>query len=542
MSKKIQSQSFIKGSVILLAASLLVKLIGALFKIPLANLIGDEGMAYFTSAYNIYVMLFVIATAGLPVALSKMVSESLVLGNVSETKRIFRAAYIVFLSVGIIGSLILFFGAGPLSRAIIQPKADLSIMILAPAILFVSVMSVYRGFFQGTSDMMPTAVSEVIEALGKLVIGYALAYLLIGQGLRMASAGAITGVTAGALLAVIFLMAIYARSKKAIYEAEGGGDLLPRSYKELLKELVKIAFPITISASVFTITNLIDTLMITTRLESIRDLLIIELSPTELYGLYGGKAVTMFNMPPTMVVSLCLPLVPAVAGAFVLKDRLKVKKISTVALKIALIFALPCAVGMGVLAGPIMDLLFPGTHEIGAPLLMLLGPAIAFVCMIMVSNSLLQATGRVYVPVVNIAIAAVAKIVLSYVLLGIPQVHILGAPIATSVCYLIYMVLNLIYVVKITKVEIGFGFWLKPIIAAAAMGVVTFFGYDLFESICAGISQGKMMEIVALGAAIAVAVVVYLVVLLTVGGITREEVESMPGGKKIAAKMGKILR
>ena len=363
-----------KGSAILLAATLLVKIIGAAFKIPLTNLIGNEGMGYFNSAYSIYSGLFVIATAGLPVAVSKMVSESIARNNLRETKRIFSIAYVIFLTIGIVGSAVLFWGADMLVSGMKYAESGLCVKLIAPAILFVSLMSVYRGFFQGTTNMLPTAISEVTEALGKLVVGYMLAYILLDHGLMAAAGGAVFGVTSGTFIAVLILMIIYQCKKKSFYSGSGM-EQQPRPVGTLLWKLLKIAVPITISASVLTLTNLIDLALIGIRLDSIKEFL--NATPRELYGMYSAKAVTLYNMPPTLVTSLSLPLVPAVSRAFVLKDYRKAQITISQSLKVAMLFELPCAVGMGVLAVPILELLY-GTSD--AALLLKLVSPLYFVC------------------------------------------------------------------------------------------------------------------------------------------------------------------
>ena len=276
MSAKSTGQSIVKGSMILLIANFTVKLIGAIFKIPLTNLLGNTGMGYFNAAYSIYAGLFVIATAGLPVAVSKMVSESVVTGNLKETKKIYNAAFMMFLVIGIAGSLVLYFFADSLAQTTEYLESNLAIRTIAPAILFVSMMSVYRGFFQGMSNMFPTAISEVVEALTKLVVGYLLAWLLISKGLPVAASGAVFGVTTGTFLGFVVLMLIHQKKKKAIY---AGIELAKpaRPMASIVKELFKIAVPVTISASVFTLTNMVDYVLIGQNLNHIKELSLIHI-------------------------------------------------------------------------------------------------------------------------------------------------------------------------------------------------------------------------------------------------------------------------
>ena len=532
MAEKSLGQSVAKGSVILLAANLMVKIIGALFKIPLQHLIGDEGMGYFNAAYNIYAGLFIVATAGLPVAVSKMVSESMVTGNLRETKRIYRVAYAIFLVIGIAGSAALFLFADEWAATTKFAKSNIAVMAIAPSILFVSLMSVYRGFFQGMSNMIPTAASEVIEALGKLLIGYTLAYILLGKGLHIAASGAVLGVTAGSLLSLLMLVFIYSYKRKAIYK-DIDNSAKPARTGTILKKLLSIAIPVTISASVFTLTNMIDTVLIGRNLESIQHLLTED--RVVLYGRYTGKAVVLFNMPPTLVMSLCLALVPAIARAFVSGDKKTVRVTTTQSLKTAYIFALPCAIGLATLAEPILKILY--TSDDAVLLLRLIAPAVVFVSMVLVTNSILQATGNVLIPVINIFMGGLSKVIINYVLVSNPAININGAPVGTTVCYFIYMFLNLIYVRKITKAEIGFNFWIKPLGAAVIMAVVAYFGYNILNMLTGDGFIFMALNFVVSGG---LSVVAYLLTIISLGGISKEDILVMPKGDKIVKVFIKI--
>ncbi len=530
--QKIQAQSVLGGTLILLLANGLVKLIGAFFKIPLVNLIGDSGMGYFSAGYSVYAGVFVIATAGLPVAVSRMVSEGMARGRLRETKRIFHVAYLIFLAIGIVGSCVLYFGARQIEAVTKYEGSYMVIQAIAPAILFVSLMSVYRGFFQGMRNMVPTAVSEVVEALGKLIVGYLLAYLLIGVSDRVAATGAITGVTFGTLAGFVVLACLYFRHKKTIYA--GMDKTQPvRSRRQIFVELIKIAVPITISASVFTLTNLTDYALVGVRLDSIKEYL--QETPVELFGRYTGKAVTMYNMPPTLVMSLCLALVPAVARAFTLGNKREVRDTAQQALKMTTMFALPCAVGMAVLAPPILQLLFETADA--ALMLRLLCPAILFVSLVLVCNSLLQATGNVWIPVVNILFAGIVKVVVNWILVGIPSININGAAVGTTSCYFVYMSLNLFYVMKITKAN-PFRGLLKLLIAVAVMGVAAWGVYALGDALLPG--GGRIIVGVKLVAGIGVGAVVYGMLLLATGAICKEDILVLPKGETIAALLQKM--
>lgn len=529
---KKQGQSIVAGSLILLLANLLVKIIGAVFKIPLVSLLGNEGMGYFNAAYQIYAGLFVVATAGLPVAVSKMVSASTVQGNTKEVKNIFKCAYIMFIVIGIVGSCVLYFGADRLQSLTKYDNTANAIRTIAPAIFFVSLMSVYRGFFQGLSNMVPTAISEVTEAFAKLTVGYVCAYFLIKKSLPAAASGAIFGVTCGTVLSCAVLMLIYIKEKKNIYADMASSPDSPPLGK-ICAELIKIAIPVTISASVFTLTNMIDYALIGRNLNSIKDFL--PASPTELYGMYTGKAVVLYNLPPTLIMALCMSLVPAVSRANALGNKQLISETATQSLKFTLMFSLPCCVGLFVLADPILRLLFPSNDA--ALLLKLLSPAVLFVSMVLVSNAVLQATGHVMTPVINIAAGGIFKVIINTQLVSNPSININGAPIGTTVCYFVYMLLNLIQIKKITNAQIGFSFWIKPFVSAVVMAVIAYALYGVLSPVLGG---GKLMLAVLLVICGGISFVAYMLTLLTSGGISKDDISKMPKGDTILSILVKL--
>ena len=554
-NKKEIGQSVVKGSIILIIANLLVKIIGALFKIPLANLLGNEGMGYFSSAYAIYSGLFVVATAGLPVAIAKMVAESTAHNNLRELKRIHRVSYAIFALVGVIGTAVLYFGADKLLKG--YGDNAICVQIVAPAIFFVSIMSVYRGFFQGLSDMYPTAFSELIESGAKLVFGMMLAYIFLKDGLIYGAAGAISGVTVGSILGAIFLISVYLFKRKNIYSRFDSTKKAP-PVKEVVFKLLYVALPVTISASVFTITNLIDVAQIGSRLSLIADKIPKEQiekcmeyasdaitgvadSATSaivnsLYGMYQAKVVTMLNLIPAIVVAVCLPLVPAIARAYESKKMTSVSMATNRSVKFTIVFALPGAVGIGVLSDPILVTLF-GSND-ASFILKLITPAIVTVSLVLVTNAILQATGHVLVPVINIAVAGITKVIINYFLLVIPEINISGVAVGTSACYTVYMILNLIYVVKITKPNLKFlDCVIKPGIAALIMGVSVwainrvltgFMDYTRFESV------------VRTAVSVVVGVLVYVPVLFKLNMLSEDEISELPKGDKLILVLKKI--
>ncbi len=518
MGKNNQNQAFMKGAFILLIANVTVKVIGAGFKIPLTYMIDEEGMGLFSSAYNIYTWLFVVATAGFPVAISKMVAEARARRQVSETRQILRSSLLLMGLIGIVGALFLFFGAGFLSNVMMDPEVKPGIQALSLALLCVSVMSAFRGYFQGHQNMFPTAISEVIEALGKLVFGYTLAMLLLQYGLQYAAAGAVFGVSAGALLGLLFIVWVYWAARKRMNRPQAAaGDFGPtRTSGQILKELVKIAIPITIGASVFSLASVIDSLMIMRRLQEGAGFALEQ--ARSLWGSYSGYAYPLFNMPPTMITAISISLVPAIASALAAGRQRQAQRVTGIALRITILFALPCAVGMAVLAEPILQLVFHNTSATSS--LSILAYAIVFVSLVSVTNAMLQASGKIWVPVTHMAIGGLLKVSINYILVGTPEVNINGAPIGSLVCYITILTLNLISIRRIIGVRLGFvDMVFKPVLCVAGMAAVALLVYG--NTAFLGNTLSLLLSI-ALGGG------TYLALLFLVGAVREEDVEMLP--------------
>ncbi len=575
-----KKQTYLKGAFILVVANLFVKVVGALFKIPLANIIHEEGMAIFNTAYNLYATMFVIATAGLPVAVSKMVSASVAKNRYAETKKIFRAAVTLLTLIGLAGSLVLFLCARIFTDSIGSSSSYLSVIAIAPAVFLVSLVSAFRGYFQGFSDMMPTALSEVAEAVGKLVVGLLLAYVLLPTGIANASAGAVLGVTAGTFFAAIIMIVTYTVKRKQMTFSGLSISGESRTTKQIFVELAVLAVPITIGAAVSSLTNIIDVIMIRRRLQTIlvtegfyhtlteffglaqTDAIIGSLLKPKaaeiLYGSYTGYAIPMFNLPPTIVMALSMSVVPFISGAFAVNNRAEVKKLSESTVRITLLFSLPCAVGLSVLSAPILVTVYNNARA--ASMLSILAYAVIFVCLVSVTTAMLQAVGKVMIPVRNMAIGGVVKIVTNYILIAIPSLNIGGAPISTNLCYITIAVLNLISVKKVLEPDLNIkDFLIKPVLASAVMGIVAFFVYEGIATVLGAptfaltlnftsqvapvtpvASDVRLKVIIALLGSIALAALIYAAMLFILRLIKRDDVLMLPKGETLAKILDKF--
>lgn len=524
-----KKQSFLGGAAVLAAGIVIVKIIGAVFKIPLLNILGETGAADFSNAYNIYATLLTISTAGLPVALSKMVSEANTLGRHRQAQRVFRVSFAVFLTLGVISFILMWWGNDYLAGLLNNPRAAYGIRALAPAVICVGCLSAFRGYAQGRFHMTPTAVSQIIEALCKLVIGLALALWLLRAGYPdyIAAAGAILGVTIGTIVSLLYMALNYLRHRPSVDAHE-----VCDSSGVIFRRLLSIAVPITLSSSMVSIITLIDTSLVQGQLQNALALTLDE--SRSLYGNYSA-CMTLYNLPSSLMIALTASVIPAVSAALARRDRVHTARVIGSSLRVTALLAFPMGFGLWALAEPIFVLLYSKYDtSLGGQLLATLGIASIFVCLMLITNSILQSHGRVNVPIITMLIGGVVKIVLNYNLVAVPSINIHGAPIGTLVCFLITAVLNLIFVSRTVEDKPKyFALFAKPLLASFLMAEGAKLAYRLLRRVIV-LSSARLTLLVCVGGAIGFAVVLYLVLVLTMRIITRDDLALLPKGEKIA--------
>lgn len=513
-------KSFVQGAAVLIAANVAVKVIGAVFRIPLDQLLGKSGMGLFNVAYVLYTTMLVISTAGLPVAVSKMVAEAVSLGRARETRRIAVAAGLVFPAVGALFSAILFFGAEQLSALVGNPSARLAVMAIAPSVFCVALISVIRGYFQGLNDMKPTAVSQLIEALGKLLLGYGLAHAarLRGLPLEQCAAAAVAGVTIGEIVSAVYLLV------RAGFQTRRRIPVMndyARPYGVLLRELLAVAVPITIGSSVMSLTNVLDVALVMNRLQDAG--YTIE-QANALYGAYSNRAITMFNLPQTVIIGLSVSVLPALSGAYARQNFTQISRTIASAVRLTLLLALPAGAGYLVLGEPIVDLLFGADSVSAGAFLRVLGLAVPLLAMVSLTNAFLQALGRPMTPVGNMLLGGAVKLLGNHALIG--AIGIYGAPVSTVLCYAVIAAANLRSVSKYTPALPGVrDALLPPLASAAGMGACARVFYQYLAP-----ALGSNTAVVL---TIAAAAAVYLTLLRLLGALRREDVLLMPCGDRL---------
>lgn len=523
----------VKGATILAVCGIICKVLGAVFRIPLTNLIGAEGMSYYGVVYPIYSLFLILSTAGFPVAISRMVSGRIALGDYKNAHRTFKISMYLMLAIGAVSFVICFFGAGAFARAVGNPGAAMSLRAISPALLFAPVVASLRGYFQGQQNMTPTGVSQVFEQIIRVGVGLTLSFFLVRYSLEYASAGATFGASAGLAIALIVLAVIYSKGKAKRAARIQASDTEEEDRGSLIKELINIAIPITIGSSIMPLMMIIDSFVIMNRLQATGWSL--AMSKT-LYGLISGYCDPLVNFPVVFIDAISISLLPAVTAAFTLHNREDLNKNVQAGIKTMMVVAYPCAIGLIVLARPILYMLYPTQleeAELAVRSLQIFSIGIITLGTMRTFSSSLQGVGKMYLPVCNLFIGALAKIVISYTLVGIPALNINGAAIGSVSAYLIAALLNFRALRKYADVRIDVaGTFVKPLIASGIMGVITYAVYRLLNN-----SMGY--SAIAVLISMMVAVLVYFVLVFKTGTINREDAKLIPKGEllmKLAEK------
>lgn len=520
-----KKQSFLHGTALLAMATAVVKIIGALYKIPLNAIIGEQGFAYFTTAYEIYNVLLMIATAGLPVAMSRMVSEQSSLGHYNQVRRTYTSAKIIFLTLGVTGTLLMTIFCRELANFQQQPDAWAAIGALGPCVLLICIMSTYRGFFQGQSNMMPTSVSQVLEALCKLIVGMVAAILLLKttNSIPFAAAGAILGVTVSCALSAVYLWRCFRKHYASMPESDDEAD----SYGKTAKNLLLIAIPITIGSAGLSILTMLETKIYMSQLLGLG---YTQGEADTMKGIYDFSK-TIFNMPCAFTTPITVSIIPAITGHLSLKKMKDAQATEESAVRVLGLISMPCAVGLAVLAKPIMALLGGYTGEklaLATSLMTILGVCVIFNSLVLLTNAIMQSHGHVNLPVIHMFIGGALKLVAVYILAGNPNIGIVGGPIGSLLCHCAITALNLFAMRRCIQEPPAVAKNLaRSLLAAVIMGVAAYgswYGLQLFTG----------SRLILCGVPIAVGVVIYCFTAIKIKAITRQDCLMLPKGEKIA--------
>ncbi len=542
-TKKNVAPRLVSGVAILTISNLAVKLLGLLCKIPLHSILQDQGMGYFNIAYTIFTTLYLISTAGLPTAVILMISRTPE-GNARkrEVERIFRVALALFSILGIFGFSIMFFFAEPLAKLMDSEASYLCIMAISPTLFFICISSAMRGYFQGHQNMLPTAVSEIMEAIGKFAIGIALGYYAVsrGESVEIAAAYAIAGITIGVAVGMLFLVGAkilyHTKQKKEQSMEISEGLLTPK--KILLRQMLIIALPITLSSVALNLTGIIDTFSIIGSMSRYTTKALAEAA----YGNYSTLAVTLVHLPSAFIQPIASALTPALTSSLSAVETAEtedIKKqkqhtadlVSHSCLKFAAIIAIPCAIGMSVMAKPILSLLFYKPSQAAsvasaAPLLSVLAVGVFFTSMLTITTSILQAHKLQKLPMISMFSGILVKLILNLTLIRNPSIGIYGAPIGTVACYFTMAAINFYFIVRYVGIKIGFlKNFVKPFIATMLAILVTISVYFLLDLI----TSSAIATIISILATI----IAYFILLFVLRTFRKSDIMILPKGEKL---------
>ncbi len=527
--------SFVKQAAILAAAGILVRILGFLYRLPLTNMIGNVGNGIYAAGYNIYNFFLIMSSAGLPVAISKMIAEKVALEEYRNAKKIFSVSMVVAGGLSLLCAVIMAIGAEALCNIIKAPRSVYCIYTLAPTIFIVGVMAVFRGYFQGLHTTVPTAMSQLIEQVFNAVFSVVLAYFLISFGVEYGAAGGTAGTGIGALAGLILLMIVYFTTKKT-READfkfDKGNYRVEGFGEITKNLLKIAIPVITGTAIFSMTNLVDTFMVNDRLAAAGCFSAVEIE--DLYGQLNGKYVTLSTLPVSISTALATAVIPSIAASVVKKEREIVQSKVDTTLRLTMMISIPAAAGLGALGTQILAMLFPNYPE-GGILIQVGSFSVIFLALSQISTGVLQGIGKVKTPAFNAVWGALTKIPVNYFLIAIPEINVVGAVISTTVCYIVCSILNFRALVKATGVKPDYvGMLVKPGISAVVMAVGAVYGY---KAIFMVIPNNTIATI----AAILFAFVVYMIAMIGVKGFSRDDLMMVPAGTKLIRFLEKINR
>ena len=535
-----KKKSFLNGALILAVAGLICKVIGAVYKIPLRNFIGEEAMGIYSIVYPIYTFLLIFSTSGIPTAISKLVAQERSKGNFSGAHSVFISSLKMLAIIGGATTALMLFGSSAIASWL-KINSPEPIIAIAFSLLFVSLLSAWRGYYQGLQNMTPTAITQLVEQIVKLAAGFyfAISWQNKFNNYVLSAAGALLGITISEVAAFLVIYITYRFSKKKIVTFTEKN----RRKTSYLKPLFLIAIPMTLGAAIKPLVDGIDSIMV-------KNILLNNLNFNSeyvdaLYGYLKSDCGTLINMPTVLTVALSMAIVPAISDVLARNDIKGVKSLSKTTLKLSIIFGLPCTVGFALLSKQILSLLYTyqdkyyGTLFFSAEdklacassFLIILSVGVLFLAIVQTTAGALQGIGKVTIPVINLGIGMAVKIILNLILVPIPQINIYGVPIGTVTCYAIAAILDVIFLIKYTKIRFDFkNILLRPIAASIVMAIAVI-------ALDAVLPDSSKIFTVAI---IAIAAIVYLAALIVFNVFDENDFSLMPAGSQIQKLFKKI--
>ena len=528
IQRKVKKETFMQGVITLIFSQVLIKLLGLLYTLYLTNRegFGDKGNGIVAAGYQIYAMLLTVSSIGVPNAISKLVSERVAIGDHKGAHRVFKIAFATFAVIGLIGSLLLFFGANMIANYWLQiPEAEMTLVALSPAIFFVAISSVMRGYFNGRQNIKATARSQAIEQVFKTaltIILVEIVAILSNISTEWMAGGATLATTLATMSGFGYLYLFYkTRSKEIATEIRSTVNYKYERVRTIIKKILIVSVPIALTAIMSSLNKNIDSFTV---VRSLKQFMPEDMAITQ-YGILGGKVDTLTSLPLSINVAFSTALVPAISAAKARKDKKTISQKTSFSLLVSMLIGLPCTIGMCIFAGPILQLLFPNASS-GTTILQISSWTIIFTILDQTINGALQGYGKLKIPVISLGCGVIAKLILNLILVPIPEIGVNGAAIASVVCHLVAFAIAMVSLMKNIKLDLTFSkFVIKPVIATAMMGICSYYTYLALL----GIITAKMATILA----IVLAVIVYCLAIVTLKVFSKEEILMLPSGEKL---------
>lgn len=539
-NKKIMKQGFLQGIIALIFSQVIIKILGLIYKLYLTNKngFGDEGNAIYSAGFQIYALLLTLSSIGVPNAVAKMVSEKISIGDRKGAHRIFKISFFTFASIGFLCSIVLFLGAKYIANDVLQiPEAENSLLALSPSIFFVSIISVIRGYFNGMQTMKATANSQTIEQLLKTILTIILVEItcnISNSNTTLMAASSNLATTFATMGSFYYLYKYYKiREKDISYEIKKSIKYKRNSFISIIKNIIYVTIPMSLTSILISINKNIDSITVVRGLKTF-------LSSHEAkiqYGILSGKVDTLINLPLSFNMAFATALVPAVSAAFAKRNNLEgIKKISF-SILITILIGLPSTIGIIILAEPILKLLFPNASA-GKEILQIASISILFTSLCQTINGALQGAGKIFVPAISLLIGVIMKIILNIILVPISNEvfffgGINGAAFATVVCHIVAFSISF-YVLK-RKINIRLRIdkiLVKPLMATGIMVICLYYTNEILK--------GIIIENLATILSIIIAVIIYILAIISLKVFNKEEFLLFPYGEKLLKIMEKI--
>ena len=517
-------KSIVSGMTVLGLAGIICKLVGVMFTIPLTWLIGADGLGVYQTVFPTYNLLLTVSSAGLPVAVSRMVSHSLAKDDPRSAKRIFHVALCLLTALGLICTILMLAGNSFLVARVNEPQSSAGFYVIAPCLVIVCMLSAFRGFMQGQQNMTPTAISQLIEQVGKVFISLPLAYIGAQTSVAYGAAGALLGITVVEAVALVYMIALYMRRRSAFAAIPQLADSAPASAQSLAMQLTKISIPITIGACIVPLSQFVDSSMLLSRMV---DAGIAQAEALPLYGIFSGMVIKLINVPTALALAVSMSLVPAISAAKAINDDEGVRRQSDLGLRFAFLIGFPCSIGMSLLSKPILAFFYEETisaeHlQIAGELLSVSSLTVVLFTVVQATSSILQGLQKQRIPMYTLVVGVALKILLNYILVGTPGIDIHGAPIASVVCYGASMLPNLYFVCKYTGLKCNWMGWIvRPGLATLAMGLTVWGMRELLPA-------GRFFTLLE----IAVGVAVFIAAAIAVKAVTKNDFRALRRRRK----------